>query len=337
MKRMIAGAICMLMLLVGCTGALCTDMDEQELAQMAEATDAPMEAPESQDYVYAQSDAEASSDEVVIDQGEPPVFVRLLLDIAIGEIGYEEGAHSYTKYGEWAGDPNAEWCAEFVCWCVNAVDEQYGMSILNNIYPNWGGQNQGKNWFIKRGRFVFRKGNCPDWGYQWLRGSDRLMKKNDYIPNPGDLVFFSYNEAGDTEHVAIVEYCTRDADDRVVIHVIEGNNPSAVARNTYQLNNSQVLGFGTCQDVADTTMRSGNIGDKVLELQQWLNELGLLDDIHLTGAFGGNTKAAVARFQEELMEDKTATGIADRQTQQAMEMMLADIINNSPDSWEVVD
>lgn len=110
-------------------------------------------------------------------------------------------------------------------------------------------------------------------------------------------MFFSYNEAGDTEHVALVEYCTRDAEGNVIIHVIEGNNPSSVQRNSYSLNNSQVLGFGACEDVVGTTMRYGNRGDKVLWLQQALHTLGYLEEKHLTGAFGGNTRRAVMDFQ----------------------------------------
>ena len=160
------------------------------------------------------------------------------------------------------------------------------------------------------------------------------MKKNDYIPRPGDLMFFSYNEAGDTEHVALVEYSARDAEGNVIVHVIEGNNPSSVQRNRYYLNNSQVLGFGACQDVVDTTMRSGCKGDKVLQLQQWLNRLGLLEEKNLTGTFGSNTKLAVAAYQKT-MDGKAASGIADRETQQSIEAAIRQLEFDSPDTWLV--
>ena len=104
-----------------------------------------------------------------IPEGERPAFVQRLLDVARGELGYAEGAQNYTKYGEWAGDPYAEWCAEFICWCVDQAQQSLGEDLLNVIYPNYSGQNTGRNWFIKRGRFVYRKGVCPDWGAQWLR------------------------------------------------------------------------------------------------------------------------------------------------------------------------
>jgi len=273
--------------------------------------------------------------ESVIDPGEIPEFVEKLLSVAEGELGYVEGGNNFSKYGQWSGDPNAAWCAEFICWCVNQVDEQSGTQLLNAVYPNYSGQNTGRDWFIKRGRFVFRKGYCPDWGHQWMKGSDHDLAKNEYIPRPGDLMFFSYNEAGDTEHVALVESCTRDMYGEVLIHVLEGNNPDRVQRNTYPLDDSQVLGFGLCQDLADTTMRFGNEGDKVTVLQQNLCAAGFLEERHITGIFGSNTRAAVMDFQQKYLPDKTATGIADRETQQAIDQRLYEIAFESPETWLV--
>lgn len=266
-----------------------------------------------------------------------PAFVEALLEVARGELGYVEGPNNYSKYGEWSGDPNAAWCAEFVCWCVNRLDELQGTQLLNEVYPNYSGQNTGRDWFIRRGRFVYRKGNCPDWGYQWLKGSDHYLRKNEYIPRPGDLMFFSYNEAGDTEHVALVEYGAPDENGRTVVHVIEGNNPDRVQRNAYLLDDSQVLGFGLCQDLADTTMRFGNEGDKVAALQRNLVELGYLEERHITGSFGSNTRRAVADFQTRQMEGKASTGIADRQTQQALEKAIHDRQLQLPDTWLVTE
>lgn len=341
-RRPLAWMLAALLLAAPC--ALATtfeELDEETLARQAEeatATPDPDATPVLPEQVYALSDVNnpEGDGETLIEEGDRPEFVEKLLEVARGELGYAEGPNSFTKYGLWSGDANAEWCAEFVCWCVDQVDQRYGTSLLNVIYPNYSGQNTGRDWFIKRGRFVYRKGNCPDWGYQWLLGSDHLLQKNEYIPRSGDLVFFSYNEAGDTEHVALVEYCTRDAEGNVVIHVIEGNNPSSVQRNSYFLNNSQVLGFGACEDVVGTTMRYGNSGDKVLLLQQALNALGYLEEQHLTGAFGGNTRRAVMDFQAG-MEGKTVNGLADRETQQAIAAALNEMTYNDPNSWLVTD
>lgn len=306
------------------------------LPVLAEAETAEPTAGVAEEQHLVQSDVEtdASKGETAIDAGETPEFVKYLLEIAVGELGYTESPNNRTKYGEWSGNPNAAWCAEFICWCVDQTDQRYGQNLLNVIYPKYSGQNTGRDWFITKGRFVYRKGNCPLWGYQWLKGSDELMKKNDYIPRPGDMVFFSYNEAGDTEHVALMEYSARAADGRVILHVIEGNNPSSVQRNSYYLNNSQVLGFGACEDVVDTTIRSGNSGDKVLALQKNLVVLGFLEEKHETGTFGSNTKAAVMDYQKT-MDGKAVTGIADRETQQAIEAAIEQLEYDTPDTWLV--
>lgn len=288
--------------------------------------------------IYMESDVSEAEQagETVIDTGERPAFVTWLLETAIGEIGYTEGPNNRTKYGAWSGDPNAAWCAEFLCWCVDQVDQAHDTELLRKIYPYYTSQNTGRDWFISQGRFVYRKGNCPGWGYQWILGESKLMKKNDYIPRPGDWVFFSYNEAGDTEHVAMIEYSARDAQGNVVLHVIEGNNPSSVQRNRYTLNNSQVLGFGTYEKVVGTTMRGGNHGENVLELQKSLHTLGFLSEKHITGTFGANTKTAVATFQEK-MDGKTATGIADMETQIAIANMLWELEFDKPETWLVDD
>lgn len=270
-----------------------------------------------------------------IDPGEVPDFVPLLLQKAEGELGYEEGPNNFSKYGQWSGDPNAAWCAEFICWCVSQVDEENGTQLLDVIYPNYSGQNTGRDWFIARGRFAYRKGVMPDWGVQWLRDANAPLGKNGYVPRPGDLVFFSYNEAGDTEHVALVEYASRDSEGRVWIHVIEGNNPSSVQRNAYRLDDSQVLGFGLCEDVVDTTMRYGNAGDEVIWLQQSLIDLGYLAKRHLTGTYAANTKSAVADFQRRNLPHLNDNGIADRETQQEIRRQMDALINDSPDTWLV--
>ena len=75
-----------------------------------------------------------------------PDYVQWLLDVARGEIGYKEGPHGYSKYGEWAGDAYAQWCAEFLCWCVDQVDQQHGTELLRNVYPMYSGQNAGRDW-----------------------------------------------------------------------------------------------------------------------------------------------------------------------------------------------
>ncbi|MBP3651235.1 MAG: CHAP domain-containing protein [Clostridia bacterium] len=331
MKRIIGFWLCAI-LLSGCLPALAQDLPAPILDLVTvEESLAAQEPP------ITSAEPPLEENWTVLPEPERPDFVPLLLTIARNELGYVEGGNNYSKYGEWSGDPNAAWCAEYVCWCVNQTDLHHNLSLLNQVYPKYSGQNTGKEWFIARGRFLFRKAVCPDWGPQWLQGADRNLMKNEYHPRSGDLLFFSYNEAGDTEHVALVEFCARHEDGQIYVHVLEGNNPDRVQRNYYQLDDSQVLGYGLCEDIIGTSMRFGNTGDKVLLLQEKLHELGYLEERHLTGTYGSNTRAAVTRFQNEAMYEENPNGIANLYTQRAIDELLEEQRYNSRESWLVTD
>ena len=133
-----------------------------------------------------------------------PGYVTQLIEVASEELGYTEGKNGYTKYGEWVGEPNTQWCAEFLCWSVDQVDQRYGTSLLNQVYPLYSGQNTGRDWFIKQGRYVTRLGYLDGWGYQWYPGRDGNLRNGAYIPQPGDWVFFTWTNDDDTDHVAMV-------------------------------------------------------------------------------------------------------------------------------------
>lgn len=264
-----------------------------------------------------------------------PDYVTHLLEIASAEVGYTEGAHGWSKYGEWAGDPYAQWCAEYLCWCVDQVDQRYGTELLRNVYPLYSGSNTGRSWFIQQGRYIVRNGFLKDWGYQWLKGSSSYITTGDYIPQPGDWVFFTWTSTQDTDHVAMVEYCTMDEDGRVQIHVLEGNAPSAVQRSVYDLTYTRILGYGTVHDVADYTMRAGNSGAKVRTLQDKLTYLGYLSCEKADGVFGSGTATAVSVFQSD--HRLTANGIANMATQAAIDQAMEEAIDNDPDTWTVID
>ena len=280
------------------------------------------------------SPAYAAEEEIIPPAWDVPDYVTALLEVASEEVGYTED-HGRTKYGEWAGDPAAQWCAEFVCWCVDQVDQRTGTSLLRSVYPYYTSSNTGKNWFIKAGRYVVRKGRVEGWGYEWLKGSDSFIKSGDYIPQPGDWVFFNWGGGTDTEHVAMVEYCTRDRLGKVTIHVIEGNNPSSVQRNEYDLNSGSILGYGTVHDVADITMTFGCLGEKVYTLQEKLAYLGYLDPSLVTGRYGDGTVEAVRAYQET--HKLKVNGIANLQTQARLDAEYTQAYDSDPDIWGVVD
>ena len=278
----------------------------------------------------------ASGEEQVIEPAWPvPDYVEHLLQVASEEVGYTEN-HGRTKYGEWAGDSAAQWCAEFQCWCVDQVDQRWGTSLLRNVYPFYTSSNTGLRWFVRAGRYVVRKGKVEGWGYQWLKGRNTFVSSGDYIPQPGDWGFFNWGGGSDTEHVALVEYCTRNVrTGEVLIHVIEGNKPSAVARDVYELNSPSIIGYGTVYDVAEITMSFGNEGEKVRLLQEKLAYLGFLDPGLITGHFGEATTEAVRSYQAG--RGLRANGIANMATQLQLDAEYTRRYESDPDIWSVVD
>ena len=264
-----------------------------------------------------------------------PDYVTKLLEIAGAEVGYKEGAHGYSKYGEYWGNPQAQWCAEYLCWSVDQVDKTHGTQLLKNVYPLYSGQNTGMRWFIKEGRWIARNGNLPDWGYQWFKGEDAFITAGEYIPQPGDWVFFSWLSDGNTSHVAMVEYATKDKDGHVTIHCLEGNNPDRVARVKYSTDDKKILGYGTVHDVADWTMRFGNTGKKVTELQEKLVYLGYLTQDSVTGHFGINTQTAITNFQTA--NNLKVLGIANLETQTLINRFYEEKRYRDADAWTVVE
>ncbi len=273
--------------------------------------------------------------EVIGTMAETPDYVEFLLDTARQELGYTEDRYKNTKYGEWAGDPDAEWCAEFLCWCVDRVDKTHQLSLLENVYPLYYSSNTGRDWFIKNGRYIARSANVPEWGSQWFSGESTQMAKNSYIPQPGDWMFFSISFTGDTSHVAMVEFCTRDAEGKVYVHVIEGNNPEAVARNTYPIDNWAIQGYGTVHDLADLTMRKGCEGKKVEALQKKLILLGFLEEGYDTGVYGSLTVKAVTAFQKQ--NGINATGVATQTTQLTLDKQVREYYASHSELWSVDD
>lgn len=262
-----------------------------------------------------------------------PLSVKTLLDVANKEIGYVEGRDGSTKYGEWYGDPTAEWCAELLCWSVAQVEEQLGEKLLQVQFPLYGATNIGRDWFITQGRYIARTGFIAGLGSQWYKGQKDQMEKNSYIPEPGDWVFFSYTPSGDTTHVALVEQAVKAASGQIYIQVIEGNMPDRVQRTHYKLDDWRIQGYGTVRDLADVSLRGGIQGEKVKQLQEKLNIIGLLPASEIHGTYNHATQEAVRSFQSQMK--LTQNGIANQQTQLALSDYAAYYMMNRTEFWTV--
>lgn len=130
------------------------------------------------------------------------------------------GNANYTKYGAWYGLNPAQWCAMFVSWCL----AQAGWISLKYCY-------------------------CYN-GITWFKQNATFHEKDNYTPQPGDVIFFSsssYPKGG--AHTGIVEYC-----DNTYVFTIEGNtsggstvisNGGGVVRKAYYLEYDRIYGYGT--------------------------------------------------------------------------------------------
>lgn len=112
--------------------------------------------------------------------------------VAISQLGYREGYNNYSKYGEYFGDPNAQWCVYFVSWCA----DRSGAPI-----PHYGYVGDVSDYFKARGKYK--------------------SVSSGYIPKAGDLMIQG------TKHIGIVESATRAS-----VHTIEGNCSDKVKRMT---------------------------------------------------------------------------------------------------------
>ena len=137
-----------------------------------------------------------------------------LVEVAIREIGYKQGADGSTKYGTWAGIGNANWCHAFVSWCANECG-----FIEEGIIPKTGSCETGRQWFIKRN--------------EYQTGAS-------YEPIAGDIVYFRHGNETVSHHVGIVEYSENG-----ILHTIEGNSSGVVKRREYPLTASRILGYAT--------------------------------------------------------------------------------------------
>ena len=134
---------------------------------------------------------------------------QAIVEVALTQLGNEGGQPYWSWYGF---DGRVEWCACFVSWCA----DQCGY-LDSGIVPKFAGCVDGANWF---------KGNG-----QW---QDR-----NYEPTAGTIIFFDWENDGETDHVGIVEKCENG-----VVYTVEGNSGDACRQNQYSVGSSSMYGYG---------------------------------------------------------------------------------------------
>jgi hypothetical protein len=132
-----------------------------------------------------------------------------LVAVALSQLGTVGGRPYWSWYGF---SYRVAWCACFVSWCA----DQCGY-IDSGLMP----------------KFSY----CDD-GIAWFKAQGRWQGRN-YIPAPGDIIFFDWGLDGVSDHVGIVESC-----DGTTVYTIEGNANDNVKQLSYAVGYSKIMGYG---------------------------------------------------------------------------------------------
>lgn len=120
------------------------------------------------------------------------------------------------NFGDGIGfQERVEWCAIFVSYCANECG-----FIEKDIIPKFSNcQNEGVPYFKEKG----------------------LWQEKGYIPKTGDIIFFDWNNNSTADHVGIVYKVGNH-----IVYTVEGNAKDDMCRqNTYDIDSSMILGYGT--------------------------------------------------------------------------------------------
>ena len=156
-----------------------------------------------------------------------------VIAIAKTQLGYQESAKNYivledgetikgyTRYGAWYGDPYGDWCAMFASFVLNYAEVE-GIPL---------------------------DANCQHWIETLSKEENDLYRPADeYLPQPGDLVFFDFDiedEAPTADHVGLVVEIMNDEDENPIkLKTIEGDSSDKVQYVTYELDDPAILGYG---------------------------------------------------------------------------------------------
>ena len=134
-------------------------------------------------------------------------YTESTLNFAVGEDGIRRG---YTRYGAWYGMPYQDWSAMFVSFCLN-----YAGADPEETPGNSGADSMAEAW----------------------KKLEKYQPAGEYIPLPGDLVFFDDNTVGIVSEV-------RNA----TFYVIRGDHEDAVTRDMLYLDDESIVGWGITEE-----------------------------------------------------------------------------------------
>jgi hypothetical protein len=158
-----------------------------------------------------------------VQSGDAGGVRQRIVQIARGELGVRETGGEdrgdrivdYRKavFGSGESATAAEaWCADFASW----VTREAGVPIGRN------GRGEDYVSYVR----------------DWAKDAGKYFGNGNGTPQPGDLVVFDWGDGGKLDHIGVVESV-----DGGNITTFEGNASDSVARRTYSLSDSDVVGF----------------------------------------------------------------------------------------------
>ncbi len=177
----------------------------------------------------------AASLEPASDDGSLDTFVDWVIWYAEQEPQFPVKEDGSTVYGELFGDPYAQWCAEFLMYCLKKSEDRLGTSYIDSVYP----------WYPSAY-------SCG----LWFKAYFHYFDPETYIPARGDMVLFDTYGIGYPDHIAMVVEVVDDGEGDPVIITIEGNiltDPVPQIRSRQlSCTDSAIFGYGS--------IRSANYG-----------------------------------------------------------------------------
>lgn len=165
-------------------------------------------------------------------------MINELIKKAQGEIGYKEGTNNNTKYGKAYGLNYNPWCMMFVWWCANQV------GIGSSIIP--------------------KTASCPI-ACKWFKDRGQIIKNSEV--KKGDIVFFTWDNSNNADHVGIVEKVEGN-----IFTTIEGNKNDAVGRRQVSKTNSVIYAIARPKYKEDSKPNKETEKDRINSLKKALNK-----------------------------------------------------------------
>ena len=227
-----------------------------------------------------------------------------VIETALAQLGYKEQPDGWTKFGQWYADnvahsqafARADWCVMFVTWTMR----QAGVS--GDVWPTTSPQ-----------------GSATSYCSKWLEDKDYRTAADD-MPQPGDIVFFSWSGKADLDHVGLIVAVEGTNADNAILVTCEGNYSNAVrqrriAYRDYRVIKTFRLPYADTKDDPKPTfpelsflLKQGSRNQAVELLQAALIAEGYPITGGADGYFGQYTKAALVQYQDDhkLIADGTA-------------------------------